>query len=158
MASKRDNQRSKVYAAENRAKKRLREKGRFQAVQFESVQEVEQYVNRILRSQWWKKNCQGWLIREVRVKDGRGTTNASAHRSRYGCYINIPRWARNELVVLHELAHIACSNEHAPHGREFSRMFLSMVKRWMGREAWEVLREEFKAAKVKYSRAGSKNT
>jgi len=61
------------------------------------------------------------------VKDGRGTTTAKG----YSEVINLPRWARNTITVLHEVAHSVHTRyrqgDEASHGREFMRIFIELL-------------------------------
>lgn len=96
----RDSQRSKVYEAEGCIlDKRILngsvpEHGRV----FDSIHEVRDYVNALLDEAWWKRRS---LVATVTVGDGRGHRRAVS----YDGHIEIPRWARTEGVVLHEMAH-----------------------------------------------------
>ena len=74
-------------------------------------------------------------LRTPQFKDGRGTWIARGGPS----IINLPRWARHEVVVLHECAHSItiqkyCPNETAgeyqslaAHGPEFVGIFLELL-------------------------------
>lgn len=72
------------------------------------------------------------------VTDGRGRRSA--------CYsdsgeIKLPRWARSEIVVLHECAHgILCKRNVACawHGPEFMRVLTALIAHYMGRSLSEV--------------------
>lgn len=67
------------------------------------------------------------------VKDGRGRRSAGAN----GHEIDLPKWARNRFVVLHEVAHTLTTlleNRHgvprgswAAHGAEYTRIFVSLL-------------------------------
>lgn len=94
----RDVQKSKIYSAEMV----LLDKGigvtpRFGRA-FGDIEEVQAYVDHLLGSVWWQRRS---TVRTVRVGNGAGKRNALS----YGGRIEIPRWARTEGVVLHEMAH-----------------------------------------------------
>lgn len=65
------------------------------------------------------KVCKHWGMFPTIVTDGRGC------RAAYSCggLIKLPRWARQPVVVLHEMAHevvrYVVRKPHAAHGREF---------------------------------------
>jgi putative metallohydrolase (TIGR04338 family) len=139
--SLRDSQRSKVYKAEGVI--HYPAKGK----RYESMSEVTAYVERVCDSKFWKK-LNGYY---VKVEDGRGRRTACA--SDWGT-INLPKWARQDSVILHELAHTLVNFDyHNPvpsHGKEFAKMYLILVKRFMGKEAHDTLRDSFKKHNVHY--------
>lgn len=156
----RDNQRSKLYKAE-----RVALEGR--AKPLPSVKDVERYLvkqskRKPLQERYGSVvDLQRW---SMQVKDGRGRVKACAfHDARS---IAIPRWARNDWVVLHEWAHIIhmrLSSAYsrggtrtveldggAAHGWQFAAIYLDLVRFCMGREAWSALKEAFRSHKVRY--------
>ena len=139
----RDSQRGKVYKAE-RDLPEVEQNGM-------NIHEVRAWVDKIMRSRWMKSRYpQAYCVGMVDVKDGRGATWA---RGGY-LYIKIPRWARSEFIVLHELSHTIVartkSKPVASHGREFCSIFLALVRRWMGSEVANRLKAAFKEHRVKY--------
>jgi hypothetical protein len=61
-------------------------------------------------------------------------------------------FARNEWVMLHEIAH--CLNPgvgRAAHGREFAGILVFLVDTVIGKDAGEALRREFRAANVDWT-------
>jgi len=144
---KRDSQRSKVYRAEDtvtvpEALERL-----------ETVEEMQAWVDKIVRTRWWRvyklpsaskaKHRAGRLISygKITVKDGRARRSASGWRGS----IKMPKWSRTKLIVLHEVAH-AIQTESPSHGRQYARIYLDLVTRFIGPEAGRQL----KAAYVKH--------
>lgn len=139
--NKRDNQRQKLYNAESES---LHGQGR----KFKDLKEVNQYVKKICKSHCWKK--QGGAL-YIEVHDGRGRRRAGAY-SRYD--ITLPRWSRQEWVVLHELAHTLINfnkSYTASHGPEFAKCFLGLIKRFMGIENYNLLKAAYKKYHVHYS-------
>ena len=148
MSSVRDNQRSKVYKAEDVLLDFAKPLPKIEdVVAFcQKTQKRKTIVKRYPRAE-----------RPIAVKDGRGTRRALA----YGGYaISIPQWARNEAIVVHEIAHIM-TNRHfgdvAGHGWEYCSVFLDLVRYTMGKEAYMALKQSFKEHKVKF-RAPRKKT
>lgn len=140
----RDSQRSKVYKAET-VIHNIGEK-------FETVNDVSIYLRKIMNSDWFQQRYpeKTWFD----IRDGRGTRYARGSNLSYGgVYMNLPRWARRESVILHELAHGLQPANTAWHGREFCAIYIELVGRFMGKEAEKKLRESFKANRVKYRRA-----
>lgn len=142
--SPRDSQRSKVYKAGHQVDPGQR---------FETVSEIQCWVDKITTSKWWAKNFPNASTR-VTIKDGRGRRNACAETIWHYPRLKLPRWARSQRVVLHELAHVASDDgDLSPsHGRKFCRAFLALVGRWMGSESQKELRESFRRHNVKWHR------
>jgi len=122
----RDSQRSKVYSAE----RGLREPP------FNTMQETQAFVDSVCKTKYW---CNlGGL--PTTATDGRGRRTACGY---YGGEICLPKWSRQRIIILHELAHTVIGD--APwHGREFARTLLALVNRFMGKGAAAKLREAFK--------------
>jgi putative metallohydrolase (TIGR04338 family) len=142
----RDSQRGRVYAAERHIE--WEDDGR---VGDGSLQAAEEFVGRITRSNWWRKRAQPYQF-HITVKDGRGNRKASAGPAS----ITLPRWARKEWVVLHELAHCLSWDEcrrngEGGHGRTFVRTYLALVDRFLGKDTGRVMREVFREHRVKWS-------
>lgn len=143
--SVRDNQRSRVYKAERCLwgdAKPLRE-----------VKDIEAFMKKQLSRKAILKRYPD-ATRTIQVADGRGTRKALA----YGDYkISIPLWARNEAVVIHEIAHIIAHRTYgqyriAGHGWEFCSVFLDLVRFIMKREAHDALKKSFKEHRVKFTK------
>ena len=67
--------------------------------------------------------------KRVIVKDGRGRRNACAF-NRSLPTIALPRWARNEIVVAHEVAHLhtfRAGKDLPAHGSTFMRKYLNLL-------------------------------
>lgn len=145
----RDSQRSKVYRAECIALADRSER-------LETVPEMQQYVDKILRSRWFKGK---WDYLAIQVKDGRGRSRACGGYYGFGTgYIKMPKWSRTRYVVLHEMAHVITGMEHRSegtiHGRRFMRVYLALVGRWMGKAAAADLRSRCKEHRVKWRTNG----
>jgi putative metallohydrolase (TIGR04338 family) len=121
----RDTQRSRVYASDPALI--------MLAKPLATVADVERFAERVFAS----KRVQAAFPKSAKwkrplvVKDGRGRRRACGW---YGG-IAIPIWARNEAVVLHELAHTICQREHnwvAGHGWQFCAIYLKLALYMMG--------------------------
>lgn len=134
----RDTQRKRLYDAEREA---IWDMGR----KLPQVEECERYVARVLASKWWMDRCP---VRCIQIKDGRGCRWATMR----GRVIVLPKWARKELVVLHELGHVLTYQgaRTASHGREFAAAYLGLVQRFMGGMAARELKAAFKRHRVRY--------
>jgi len=136
----RDFQRSKVYSSE----RSLHEAG-----ELLTLEECQRIVDKITYSAWWAKRY-GRIV-SVTVKDGRGRRRAGAWADK----IALPRWARKRSVICHELAHVAIRILQDPrkvpaHGIRYCEAYLEIVKRWMGQETHDDLRQSFLDGGVKF--------
>lgn len=133
----RDQQRSRVYAAENAAFDKSKSEGM-------TVEQVERFVEEVWNSRTVERMRRSIWTRAPRVHDGRGHRRAVS----YGGMIAIPLWARSRWVVLHELAHELTTQEPA-HGPHFVANYLTLVERFLGFEARERLGAEMRKRNVK---------
>jgi putative metallohydrolase (TIGR04338 family) len=138
----RDSQKSKLYKAE----KVLEEI----SMRLETIPEIEVYLIKVLRSAPIQRRYGDYLQGSIKIRDGRGARIAR------GCndWIKLPKWARTEYVVLHEIAHTITARRHsalvAAHGREYAAIYLDLVWFGMGVEAHDKLKASFKATRVKF--------
>jgi len=145
----RDNQRSKVYLAETDFQKEYVKEHKI--VINKDLSFWDGYLKKVLQSKWFQKHF--GPIETIRLKDGKGTRNAKAMRifQGRGGIISLPLWSRDEIVVLHELSHVAVSYfKNAPHGPEFCAAYLKIVKHFIGTEAENELKMSFKEKRVKW--------
>lgn len=149
----RDSQRSKVYQAERLAWEGIE-------VMYPEVKDVEDYLCRIFRSSWLRKKYPE--VKSFQVGDGRARRSGGGLGHHGKCYVYLPRHARTDWVILHELAHGIAMNiygrEIAAHGREYCQIYLSLVRRWIGVEAERSLKANFKLCRVKYVRLVKKES
>ena len=148
----RDSQRQKLYAAERWT--RVRSK------MFKDLRGVRKYTKRVLKHKWFK---QRWPhIVYINVRKIRCDSNAHGWYAGGGVVaIQIPKamWAMKEVVVLHEIAHGITEyefgvNKTAWHGREFAKIFASLVQHYMGTEAGQELRTSYRKHRVKWRSNG----
>jgi len=142
----RDSQRSKVYGAEDALVRAYKDE------RLETTDEIYNWVAKLSSRKWFKKRFPMFNIERFVVKSGRG------RRTAYGghTHIAMPKWSRNKMIILHELAHCLNvtghdSRYHVAHGRRYCRIYLSLVKHAMGTDRARELRQRFKQYKVKYS-------
>ena len=95
----------------------------------EKIPDVQAYVDKITHSAWFKRR---WpFSTEVRISDGRRHRRAVSYSSGV---IAMPRWARVEWVILHELAH-QCNHEGAAHGWQFLQCYIELVGHVLGKDS-----------------------
>jgi len=140
----RDYQRQKVYDSECLAIQRFKECG-VDNSRFETVLEMQGFVDVVVGSRWFIKH---WGKNRIKVMDGRGRRRACGG---YG-YIKMPVWSRCMLYILHEVAHAIKDRwpiKESPHGRDFCKRYLKLVKHYMGKAAHDVLKKAMREKKVK---------
>lgn len=148
----RDNQKSRHYAAEGflyDAGKTVIKTGsknfpeiKFNLTKQSSINDCQSYLNIICKQYWFR---QRFGTRQIYIESGRGGGKAIGSRR-----IRLGTWARNEAIILHELAHcLAPSN--SKHGPEFAGIFLFLVKNAFGKELAKQLRESYKTHRVRYN-------
>ena len=157
MMGKRDYQRQRVYDAEYNLK--------LTSTQIPTQDGCQDYIDKILRSRWWKSRC---ALTEVNVVRGRGYTYFGGwDYKRQAWEIQCPFYFKNNTpvsILLHELVHIYLAYEarqtslplvvfydrQSSHGRKFARELLRFIHRWLGKESAEELRKGYRTYKVKY--------
>ena len=78
----------------------------------------------------------------------------------YCATITLPRWSRNKLTLLHELAHICCWCDVrrgayiSAHGKEFAGIYLWLVQQTLGKSTEKELFAAMQQHKVKVVAAG----
>jgi putative metallohydrolase (TIGR04338 family) len=148
-----DSERLKTYKAEWRFQSNFGS-GR----EFESIAEVQKYVDKITKSATWMKLVEdGWSIEQLFAGNkihvtgkARNTGRGNAGMATQGRITLDTIVGMNEYTVLHELAHCV---GHWHHGRSFRQALVKLVSRFMGRATAEFLTDEFKASKLSYGNA-----
>ena len=160
----RDVQRKRVYDAEREFRTWHGE-----GAPLPTVADVERFVRRVFSA---KRVLRRWPFLQdhaIEVHCGAGCRNALAFDDQM---IKIPLWARTEFTVLHELAHIihkrgakvsvtrqygirppSLDEDRAwyqGHGYQFCRIFLDLVKLYMGGDMERALKRRFKMYRVRY--------
>jgi putative metallohydrolase (TIGR04338 family) len=135
-----DPQRYRVYEAENIVFPSSL--GR----RFRTCGEIADWLTYIFTTRWFRNHHR--LYHRFEIHDGRGDHMARGWSDDdFVCHLSIIRALRCELFVLHELAHALTFGGHGP---EFCSTYLKLVRRFIGREAFENLRFTFRANDVKY--------
>ena len=129
----RDSQKSRLYAAERDA---------FDWGQTIKNEDLQVWLERNVLSRAWFRRRFGNRYIHVDLMRGGG-------RGGFG-QILLGREARNEWVMLHELAH-NLAGTRAGHGPEFAGIYLRLVHHVMGREVAACLRDSYKKHRVRYN-------
>lgn len=133
MGWERDSQRARVYKAEN-------ELVWYRTREFDSLEEVERYVNSLTGKAWFKKM---YGSRKVKVEPKRNNAKA---RGGYGT-VWLPRWAWTKGIIAHEVAH-AVKYTDPWHSPVFCGHFIFLVEKTMGADKAMDLKRAFLRNKV----------
>jgi putative metallohydrolase (TIGR04338 family) len=145
----RDNQRQRLYNAERRALGGLHAGPKDY---FKTTTQIEKWLlKNVIGKKWFKEN---FRITSVKVHPGKGRRNAGGTAYGYQAQLWLPRWARNEYVILHELAHGIVPNGR--HGARYAGVYIYLVEKVLGEELAYELRNEFNKGNVDFSFAAIK--
>jgi putative metallohydrolase (TIGR04338 family) len=134
----RDAQRQRVYNAQTGVPK-----GR----EWRTIPDMQAYVDRVLASALWRRYFRS--ISRVTMRPAHWNAKGSmALREATGGTIRLRADDYNQLILFHELAHLAQPPESAGHGPEFCEIYLRMVFHWMGEGPAACLEYGFKVQRV----------
>jgi putative metallohydrolase (TIGR04338 family) len=134
----RDSQRKRVYDAERDVP---------QGLAWDSIVGAQRYVDRLLATPWWQQSFPSvWY---VVVLDGGPRRYSDGDKGVDAGVIKLSSFMRNQLTILHELAHIARPAATAGHGPEFAGIYLFLVRQCMGNGVAAKLACNFDAHRVK---------
>ncbi len=125
----RDNQKARLYLAE-----RVIQENKYpvsgKKLKPMTIAECQKFVDRVLRR---KSIIKVYGYRSLVVVAGRGGGRAFGYRA-----ISLGVWARQPVVILHEIAH-HLAGFNAQHGPEFATVMLKLVRTVLGKEDYEKL-------------------
>ena len=131
----RDTQRARLYRAENEV-----DPGR----PLPTVAALQAYVDDLAASDWFLAR---WRARRFEVRPGYGHRRATADGDGV---LQMPRWARQELIVLHEVGHCLTPADVASHGAEYAGVLVCLVRRRMGPGPAQALEDAFLRHRVRW--------
>lgn len=134
----RDSQRARLYRAEDEV-----DPGR----RLPTVEKLQAYVDGVAGSDWFRSR---WGDRAFEVRPGHGHRRATADANGV---LQLPRWARTEVVVLHEVAHCLTSVAFAAHGPEYAGVLLALVRRAVDPGTAQKLEDAFARQRVRWTLA-----
>lgn len=118
------------------------------AIDLPELSDVRAYVKKICADRWFRRHFLFAAIGGgIQVTDGRGHWKAVA--SAGAMSISVARNGRARWVVLHEVAHCLTPRGCQAHGPEYVKIYLQLVRHFLGREAWRALYTACRAHKVK---------
>ena len=136
--SPRDNQRARIYLAEGEL-----DAGR----RLPTVDRMQAWVDGLAATDWFVAR---WGDRAFEVRPGFGHRRATADQNGI---LQMPKWARSELVLLHEVAHCLTPVDVASHGPEYAGVLLALVRRGMGPGPAQLLEDAFGRERVRWTLA-----
>ena len=132
----RDSQRARLYRAEAEV-----DAGR----RLPTVAKMQAYVDGLIGADWFVAR---WGEHAFEVRPGFGHRRATADE--YGV-LQMPKWARSELVLLHEVAHCLTPRSVASHGPEYAGVLLALARRAMSPATAQSLEDAFSRQRVRWS-------
>ena len=134
----RDSQRARLYRAEGEV-----DAGR----RLPTVEKMQAYVDALAGADWFLRR---WGERAFDVRPGFGHRRATADE--HGV-LQMPKWARSELVLLHEVAHCLTPRSVASHGPEYAGVLLALARRAMSPGTAQCLEDAFVRQRVRWTLA-----
>ena len=135
-ARPRDSQRARLYRAEGEV-----DSGR----RLPTVERMQIYVDALCAADWFLAR---WGTQSFEVRPGFGHRRATADE--HGV-LQMPKWARTELVILHEVAHCVTPRTCAAHGPEYAGVLLALARRAMGPATAQRLEDAFARQRVRWT-------
>lgn len=145
----REFQQTKVYRSEHEIQDRMYqlECNRI----FASLEEVQAYVNDITTRTWFIKMFGPQCITVRFPKVIREDNWCYGSSTRKEIIMSPKNWAMRPHITIHELAHcIVPRKTGGGHGRYFCRVYLELIRRMIGPEAYDLLKKSFLKHKVKF--------
>lgn len=139
MTRPRDSQRARLYRAED-----LVDAGR----RLPTVERMQAWVDGLVATDWFVAR---WGERSLEVRPGYGHRRATADAA--NGVLQMPKWARSELVLLHEVAHCLTPATVASHGPEYAGVLLALARRGMGPATAQRLEDAFASERVRWTLA-----
>lgn len=132
----RDSQRARLYRAESTVHHGRR---------LPTVERMQAWVDGLCATDWFVAR---WGSRSFDVRPGFGHRRATADQNGV---LQMPKWARTELVLLHEAAHCLTPSTCASHGPEYAGVLLTLARRGMGPGTAQLLEDAFAAERVRWT-------
>ena len=137
-ARPRDSQRARLYRAEGGV-----DPGR----RLPTVDRMQAWVDALVATDWFVAR---WGARCFEVRPGFGHRRATADQDGV---LQMPKWARSELVLLHEVAHCLTPVTLASHGPEYAGILLALARRGMCLGTAQRLEDSFDRERVRWTLA-----
>ena len=112
-----------------------------------TVERMQAWVDALVATDWFVAR---WGTRCFEVRPGFGHRRATADQNGV---LQMPKWARSELVLLHEVAHCLTPVTLASHGPEYAGILLALARRGMGLGTAQLLEDAFDRERVRWTLA-----
>ena len=134
-----DRQKSKVYEAEAVLRTPF-------CKCFKSLTQMQDYVDKILLSEWWKgrSQCSSITVKLARKDSGKAYYQGTHRNSTSGIIVIPPTWGATDAVLVHELAHAMTHKNCESHGATFCRNFIDLTGEFIGKVTAKELEKSFK--------------
>lgn len=94
-------------------------------------------------------------VTPITIRPGYGHTRATGNP--YSREIQLPKWAREPIILLHETAHVLAPRVDAAwHGWQFCEVYLDLVRHVMGKQTADELKAAFKRHRVRFTEPRAK--
>lgn len=134
--ARKDSSKTRVYQAEWKFEKE------FPGKPIKDQQEAQKFAEKVVGSSAWAKISESRVAPRIEMKKDMGYHSATAGVAYgFGLIKLCPRNGLNTYVLLHELAHSA---GYMHHDLPFRKALITLVSRFMGRDAAKYLKECFK--------------
>lgn len=110
-----------------------------------TLKQCQAFTDKVIARKYVKDNYGS--IPAILVLDGRGRRKACATFYYGRRAIKLPKWARNEYVILHEVAHHLTRLDG--HKAEFASCLLDLVRHFLGKDSAEALQGAYHLKGVK---------
>lgn len=139
--ARKDSSKTRVYQAEWEFEKK------FPGKDLKDQHDAQKFADKVVGSTAWKKISESRIAPRIEMKKDMGYHSATAGVAYgFGLIKLCPRNGLNTYVVLHELAHSA---GYMHHDLPFRKALVTLVSRFMGREAAKYLKQCFKEQGLK---------
>lgn len=145
-----DNQRKRVYRAEDKAFY-----FGFRPERFKDENQVRSFITSVILNESVLKEYGNIGFVDIKLTNAPLKFARHSLRGKHVHMLRLPRWAWNKITILHEMAHGYTLNKYGifnvqAHGPEFCTIYLNLIKIMMG-EGWtRILANSFINHKVKY--------
>lgn len=118
-----------------------------------TLAEVQAYVDSLRATTWWEQRC--YEILHIEVGPARRGENGVGgwYKDKSAGRIELAPRARNKSTILHEVSHVIADAMHnsTAHDPAFCRVYLELVYRELGSDAYVKLRESFVQHNVEFN-------
>lgn len=144
----RDFQRQKVYDSERIFRTKHKSKIKY----YKNLKEIQGFIDIVLKDKHFKK----YGITNIHVYCSKRTVAYGWLENNISIAMKLPKWAKNQLTILHEISHGIChklfpNEDISPHGIEFIYVYLDLIYNILGKRCFKIICKIFTENKVKHS-------